>query len=374
MPSARYLKSLLTAHCYRFWRAVFFVALLSLSGAVSGQVGGEGVFAFLDLPVTPRVAGLGGKVASCQELNTSGMGAYNPSLITPAMHGQLEVGSSLFYGGMAYSHTSFFYQLNRGGIVGGSMRGIWYGRMTRRGELGEAQGTFSAYDLAFSAHWAYSLGDHFRVGVSLTPIYSQLESYWALGLILDAGVSYVSSSGLFNASLLLKNFGGSVRPYSRGNHEWAPVELLIGCSYTLENAPLRFFLTIQNLNRWNTRYMYHAHYTGNEGDMHPAKEKVWPEHHHQAEVAAHPIVGLEIIPSRFFFLQIAYNYSRRQQLGIAGQFWFEGFSYGLGLNVGRFTLHYSRAHYHRAGGTNHLAIAWQFISLQRGGVRLPQGF
>ena len=88
-------------------------------------MGGRGVFAFLELPMSPRLAGLGGKIASISEQVSSGLGIYNPALIAPNAHGALEAGVSLYYANIRYDYASYFHNLYPVGMLGVSLRQVW---------------------------------------------------------------------------------------------------------------------------------------------------------------------------------------------------------------------------------------------------------
>lgn len=339
---------------------------------VCAQSGGRGVFAFLDVPVTPRIAGLGGKVATAGAIDPCGVGAYNPAQITPKLHAHGEAAFSIYYGGVKYSSLAYFHYLPWGHMVGVSARQMWYGAFTRRDEYGNDEGHFFAHDFTLALHYAAQLGDHISFGVSFAPIYSQLERYKAFGAVLDVGVLFTGDDGLFTASLLVKHFGGTIKPYSRGHYAWAPFELLAGVSYTLEHAPLRFILTLQHLESWNQRFFRPDSYTDHLADITEAKKDIHVGDRIAAELVAHPILAVEITPSRYFFLQLGYNPSRWQQFGLQGMPFFEGLSYGFGVRVRRFGLHFSRSHYHRAGATNHVSVCWSFGRERRNGMRLPR--
>lgn len=345
--------------------------LLCFTPSAVAQSGGRGVFAFLDAPVSPRIAGLGGKVATVGAIDACGAGVYNPAQLSPAQQAQAEAAFSLYYAGVKYSNLAYFHLLPWGHMAGISARQMWYGEFIGRDEYGLEQGRFSAYDFSLSLHYAFPLGDNVALGASITPIYSQFEKYKAFGVVLDAGLHYTSGDGLFTASLLAKNFGGTLKPYSPGHYAWAPFELLAGVSYTLENAPLRFIITLQHLENWNQRFLRAESYSDHLADISWAKHDLKLGDRIAAELLAHPIFAIEITPSRYFFLQLGYNPSRGQQLGLQGLPFIEGLSYGFGVHIRRFGLHFSRAHYLRAGATNHMSVCWRFGKTRRGGMRLP---
>jgi hypothetical protein len=66
--------------------------------------------------------------------------------------------------------------------------------------------------------------------------------------------------------------------------------------------------------------------------------------------------GLEFTPGKVFYLNMGYNYKRREELKLADKPGMVGFSWGCGLKIHMVHVSFGRARYHLAGVTNHLTI------------------
>ena len=74
-------------------------------------------------------------------------------------------------------------------------------------------------------------------------------------------------------------------------------------------------------------------------------------------IMRHLVFSTELTIARRIFLRAGYNYGRRQEFKVASKPATVGFSWGIGIKVNRFTISYSRATYHLAGGTNQISIS-----------------
>jgi hypothetical protein len=70
----------------------------------------------------------------------------------------------------------------------------------------------------------------------------------------------------------------------------------------------------------------------------------------------HLIFGIEFIPTKNFYVNLGYNYKRRQEMKIEDKVGMVGFSFGFGLKINRFRISYGRASYHVAGASNHFSV------------------
>jgi len=74
----------------------------------------------------------------------------------------------------------------------------------------------------------------------------------------------------------------------------------------------------------------------------------------------HAIFGVEILPTENFYINLGYNYLRRQEMKIPLRVAMVGFSWGFGFKVSKFHFSYGRASYHIAGGSNHFSLSTNF--------------
>jgi len=335
------------------------VVVLCLVARVLGQRGGESTYAYLQLPIAPRIAALGGKVPGYGGEKDLSLSIANPAFAHIRLHNTVEVSGSLFFADVKYSYVSYFHAIDSTLTIGGHLRQMWYGNFARRDERGNMEGHFGAYEMALGLHASYQLPKGWSVGATLTPLYSSLERYWSFGLACDLAVGYSDNEGLVSAGLIAQNIGGTLKTFS-GRHEDAPFELLAGAKFRMRYAPLVFVFTLQHLENWQRRFMRETAYSGvlAKGSDPNDKPSTWQEV--STELLAHPIVGVEFHPSRYFFVQASYNHGRRMEMITPAQYSLEGFAWGFGVQVRRIALRFSRAVYHLSGASNHLSVAVYF--------------
>lgn len=349
---------------------IVFVCTLTLhSTHATAQSGGEKSFAFLNLPISPRLAALGGKAPALINLPEPSLAVYNPALASEELHMNIEAGFTLYYAGIKYNHAAYFHNLPQYGILGASMRQIWYGRFQERNEMGEHLGSFTAYDMAINMHYAFAPIESLSIGITVSPIISAIERYTAFALTADLGLLYQSTDKLFSAAILARNIGGSLKHYNPRQRERAPFELLAGVTVTLKHAPIRFIFTLQNLENWRLRHIAEESYYPVHGDGRgeAATVSLWKKIYSEALV--HPLIGVEVTPSKYFYLQVGYNHKMQRDMHVEARRWISGLSYGAGLRIKRFALSYSRTHYHLHGATNHIAL---YLNLAPNGTTVPE--
>ncbi len=323
---------------------------------VLAQGNGTRSYTFLDLPISPRLTALGGKSPTLAGDKDPGLALFNPALASDTLHNHLEVGASLYFADIVFNHLGYFYSLPGVGTLGLGVRQIWYGEFTRTDELGAKLGSFSAYDMGICLLYSRPILPNLSVGATLTPILSHIETYNSLALTLDLGANYTSTDGDFSAGLVARNIGGSLTRYA-DKTEYAPFELVGGASLQLAHAPLRFLFTLQHLENWNYRFYRGDAYSSAVRVLPPdsPRSNVWQRILY--ETLAHPIVGIEFTPVRYFYAQVSYNFHRAQEMALEEHAGLEGISWGIGIRIRRFSFNFARSRYHAHGANNHLSIA-----------------
>ena len=321
--------------------------------------GREG-YAFLHLAEAPRLAALGGKAPALVHGLQPGVAVHNPALALPELHQYLQVAYTLMYAGLNYSQASYFHELPSLGMVGASVRQLWYGRFNGYDEQGQPTGSFTAYDVALALHYNQEIAQGLHVGFSLAPIISSIERYTSFALAMDIGVLYYTPNRLFAASLLCRNLGSGLKGYTPRRRELTPLELMAGVDITLAHAPLRFLITLQNLENWHLRYNPNTSYRRlfGDGKAEDHRETVWEAI--LGEALAHPIIGVEITPVKYVYFQLGYNHSRRMEMQLEARPFLVGFSWGIGVEYRHFQFNFSRSLYHLHGAMNHVSVGYCF--------------
>jgi len=327
------------------------ICCLAFTSICAAQLGGESTYQFLNLIASPRQAALGGKVITNYDYDVTG-GLFNPATINRDMDNQLALNYSSYLGGISYGSAAYAYTWDRHvQTFHFGMTYINYGSFDGYDLNGASTGTFSGNEAALSAGYAYQIPfTDFYLGANLKLITSKLEQYNSLGIAADFGAMYINERLDFHAALVIRNLGTQITTYA-GMNEKLPLEIDLGLSQTLENMPLRWHLTFENLQQWPIGFSNPSRAT-TDLDGNQTQEKVGFFN----EVLRHTIVGAELFPERGFNIRMAYNFRRAEELRILEQRNFSGLSFGLGIKLNKLRFSYTHARYSGASNANFFGV------------------
>jgi len=333
------IKKLLTSFCLLFLMTSY------------AQLGGETTYQFLNLVSSPRQAALGGKTLTNVDYDVT-QALYNPSTINLDMDNQLALNYSSYLGDINYGTAAYGYTYDRRNqTFFAGMTYINYGQFDGYDEQGTSTGSFSGSEAALSIGHSRQVGySDFYLGGTIKFITSKLEQYNSFGVAVDAGLLYINEDIEFQATLVVRNFGAQLTTYA-GQNEPLPFEVAFGMSQTLENVPIRWHLTFENLQKWPIGSPNPARATTDlEGNQ--TEESVG----FLGQVLRHTIVGLELFPRGGFQLRIGYNFRRAEELRILDQRNFSGLSAGISIKLNKLRFSYTHAKYTSASNANFFGI------------------
>lgn len=334
-------------------RVVLNLILFLIVCQSSAQVGGEGAYQFLNLSTTPRIAALGGKVASLENPEL-GIALFNPSLLTSEMHNQLALSYVGYYAGVKYGSVLYSRNIEKFGTIGIGITEVSYGSFIEANEGGTITGNFTASDMAFNLIYSRAIDSAFTVGINVKPLYSHLYTYNSFGIAADLGVNYHRPNSLFSAGLVLKNIGTMIKPYT-DDYEKLPFEIVLGISKKLAHAPFRFIITLHQLQNMNMSYKRpEAESSTLGGDEVTKDSKI---KNLSDEALSHAILGVEFTPIKSFTFRVGYNYQRRNELKVDEKVSSVGFSWGFGIKISTFQLSYGQSRYHLSGPSKFFSIS-----------------
>ncbi|MCB0446655.1 MAG: type IX secretion system protein PorQ [Gelidibacter sp.] len=315
------------------------------------QLGGEATYQFLNLVSSPRQAALGGKVITNFDYDVIG-GLYNPAAINPEMDNQLSLNYSSYLGGISYGTAAYAYTWDRHvQTFHIGMTYINYGTFDGYDENGISTGTFTGNEAALSFGYAYQIPfSDFYLGANGKIITSKLEQYNSIGGAVDVAMMYIDERLDFHAALVVRNLGTQFTTYA-GLQEKLPLEVNFGMSQTLENVPLRWHLTFENLQKWPIGASNPARAT-TDLDGNQTQEKVG----FLNETLRHTILGAELFPEGAFNVRLGYNFRRAEELRIVDQRNFSGLSFGIGLKMNKMRFSYTHARYTGASNTSFFGL------------------
>lgn len=319
--------------------------MLSLTG--SSQIGGKYVYQFLNLAQSPRQAALGGKTVTVVDYDVM-QAIYNPAVLNIDMHKQLSVNYGSYYGEVSYGTAAYAYTWDQHvQTFHAGIQYVNYGTFEGYDELGNRTSDFTGSEAALSFGYAYNVPwTNFYMGANLKLISSTLESYNSWGAATDIGFLYIDEKNDINFGLSIRNVGFQIKPYADTN-EKLPLSIDFGVSQLLEHVPIRWHLTLENLQEWNIAFS-NPNRSQETLDGNVEEEKV----SFMNNALRHVIIGAELFPEKGFNIRLGYNFRRAEELRIVDQRNFSGISAGFGLRIGKLRFNYSYSRYTVAANTS----------------------
>jgi hypothetical protein len=337
-----------------FKKQIFFVIFLT-SSLSFGQVGGKAIYQFLDLGTSPRQAALGGKLITIYDADVN-QALFNPATINEKMDNHLSLNYGSLFGEVTYGTASYAYTFDRRTqTFHAGVNYVNYGNFDGYDENGVATNSFTGSEIALSVGYAYNIPySDIYVGANAKLISSTLESYNSFGGAIDLGAIYIDDYNDINVALAIRNIGTQFTTYA-GANEKLPLEIIAGVSQQLENVPLRWHLTLENLQQWNVSFSNPARAQGNiDGGSTPEKVSFFNN------ALRHLIIGAELFPEKAFNVRLGYNFRRSQELSIEEQRTFSGISLGFGLRFNKIKFNYSYSRYTLAANTSLFGLTINF--------------
>lgn len=339
---------------------VVLAGMLTLSAGAMAQAG-RAVFSFLELPYSARHNALGGENVSLSD-GDLGMALNNPALLSWETHNILSLNYAYYGAAMNFASASYGYNWGHN-YTGYAIHYLDYGKFDYADEYGNRPGvTFSARDMLIDLMYARQLSHHFRIGVALKPVYSHYEVYNSFALGADVGGYYCMPDSSLQIGLTLQNIGWQLKGFYSDEYgqklSMLPLNLQLGLSYKLAHAPLRFSLTVHNLQTWKLGY------NGIEetwGDAGKKTKDTWYN-----MLFSHTVWAVDIVPKKDnFWLTLSYNHRRHSELTFQDNFSLAGFALGAGLHVKSVRVGVAAAQYTRANFTFQTTLSLSMSELMK---------
>lgn len=329
---------------------LFFVCTVSYS-----QIGGKYTYQFLNLVTAPRQAALGGKPITIYDEDVNQVN-FNPAAINVEMDNHLSLNYANYYGEITYGTASYAYTYDRHlQTFQAGVNYVNYGSFDGFDENGQATTSFTGSEIALSLGYGYNIPyTDIHIGASAKLISSSLETYHSLGGAIDLGAIFIDQRNDVNWALVIRNIGTQFSTYN-GVYEKLPLEIIVGVSQELEHVPIRWHLTIENLQQWNIAFSNPVR-TESSFDGDSKQEKI----SFVNNALRHLVTGVELFPKKAFNLRLGYNFRRAEELKILEQRNFSGVSVGFGLKMNKLKFNYSYSRYTLAGNTSLFGLTINF--------------
>ncbi|MBS7787079.1 type IX secretion system protein PorQ [Flavobacterium sp. CYK-55] len=334
---------------------LLFLALFLCGTVGYAQVGGQSVYQFLNMVTSPRQAALGGKTITIYDADVN-QGHFNPAAINPDMDNRFAINYGSYYGEVTYGTAAYAYTYDRHvQTLHAGVNYVNYGQFDGYDETGTPTSSFTGSEIALSMGYALNIpSSNWHIGANAKLINSTLESYNSFGAALDIGSIYVDDQNDINWAVVVRNLGTQISTYA-GTKEKLPTELMVGVSQKLQNVPLRWHLTLENLQQWEVSFSNPARAKNSiDGSSEPEKVSFFNN------ALRHVIIGAELFPDRGFNVRVSYNFRRGEELRLLEQRNFSGISVGLGLKMGRLKFDYSYSRYTLAANTSLFGLTIDF--------------
>lgn len=331
---------------YKSLIVLFLIAQFGFS-----QIGGQNTYQFLNLPVNPAQSAMGGKVVTSLSYNPS-MGLLNPANINEDMAGQVSANYMNYIADIGYGTASYAHKVNeKYGVLQAGVTYIDYGNFDGFDEFGNETADFGGNEVAVSMGYAYQLPDtRFSFGINIKAITSRLEQYSSFGMASDIGVTYYNPESKWIFSGVLRNAGGQLKAFDEVT-ESLPLELIFGMSKELEKVPIRWHVTLENMQEWDLAFRNPSR---DETDLEGNVTRDDPSFLNN--VFRHTVFGVELFPNGGFTVRLGYSFRRAEELRVIDQRSFAGLSGGFQIKFNRFRFSYSYMRFNQAASSSFFGV------------------
>ncbi|WP_439129986.1 type IX secretion system protein PorQ [Polaribacter sp.] len=326
---------------------------------IYGQVGGEQVYQFLNIPTSARQIALGGEVLNLNDdINQP---TWNPSTINNNIDRRLSVNYSSYLAGINIGSVSYAREISRRfGTIHANITYLNYGSLIGADEQGNETGNFNANDIALSIGYAYNFpNSNIYVGTNLKFITSTISIFNSTGVALDFALLYSSPFKPFSITLVARNIGTQITSFD-STKEKLPLKVSLGGSYKLEYVPLKWYFTLDNLQKWDVSVPNPSEQTTDlEGNV--TSEKIG----FLNNTLRHFVIGAELFPEKLINIRLGYNFRRAAELKLQNARTFSGISFGFGIKMNRFKFNYANSRFHAASNVSTFSLEIDLDSRRR---------
>ena len=314
------------------------------------QIGGNGVYQFLNLSSSARQIALGGEVLNLY--NDVNQASWNPAVINNEMDGKLALNYSSYLSDINIGSISYARLISRRfGTIHGSINYLDYGSIIGADEEGNETREFSANDISVSLGYSLNLPwTNLYFGTNLKFINSNIDNFSSVGIAGDVGVFYYSPYKNYTFTLVARNFGTQIKTFN-GTREKLPFKVALGASYKLNYVPLKWYLTIDNLQKWDISVPNPSEQTTDlEGNI--TNEEIG----FLNNALRHFVIGAELFPESAINIRAGYNFRRAAELKLQEVRTFGGVSFGFGIKMNKFKFNYAYSKYHSASNSSTFSL------------------
>ncbi|WP_139958708.1 type IX secretion system protein PorQ [Flavicella sediminum] len=329
----------------------FLIPLLFSVLIARSQTGGEAVYSFLNLPTSARQIALGGSALTISgDINQP---MWNPATIDSDLNNLAALNYTNFLAGIKLGSFMYATRFHKKlGVFHSSVKYLDYGTLTRADESGNITGSFKAYDLAVSLGYAHHIKSlNLDVGANVKIINSLIDTFSSVGMAMDLAFMYKDIYSPFKISLVFRNIGTQLKTFN-GTNEKIPLQISLGASSQLEHVPIKWFVSIDNLQQWDISTANPSNATYDiESDSFEEEEISFGNN-----AMRHFVFGVELFPDSKLTFRLGYNHRKAKELSIIDKRTSSGLSYGFGLKIPHGQLNYALSKFHPSANSNTFSL------------------
>ncbi|MCQ2322595.1 MAG: type IX secretion system protein PorQ [Bacteroidales bacterium] len=341
--------------------------LMLLAIDIQGQTT-KGTYSFMDVTNSARVAALGGTMLPIYDTTDVQLAIYNPSVIDKGMHNALALSYVNYYAGMNFATVQYSRTFRKAGSFAATVQYHNYGTMNYADATGTLTGgTFTPSDYLFTIGWGRRLTPRWSIGANVKFGGIQHEAYKTFAVAADVALHYHSKSG-WMMTVGARNAGVETYDNIPGNvRNKLPFHLSAGVAKRLEHVPFLISIMYDDIQSWKRTYDDPLDLEGNYDPISGEYRKKSGVGEFADNFMRHIVFGGELYVGKHVVLRLGFNYGRRQDLKTPAKKGMCGFSYGVGINVWKFTINYSRSEMHIYGSPNYVTITTNLDRFIKGG-------
>ena len=323
----------------------------------------DGTYNFLNMTSSARVAALGGTILPIIGSDIQIVGS-NPSLINSAMNNSLSLSYVNYYNDINFGAIQYGRMFDKIGGFVASVQYNDYGDFYYSDETGVQENTmFSVSDYVINIGYGRQLNERLSIGINFKFAGIQYENNVSCAIASDIAGTYINKAG-WVFSLVAHNIGYEIYNNFQESSPRLPFNMLLGASKKLEHLPLTFIFVYNNLHRWDLSYDDPLDLENNYDPMTGTMKKKSKLDAFADNFFRHMVVAGELNLGKNLVLRVGYNYGLRKNMISPTKKGAVGLSYGIGINVYKFTINYSRSEMHIHGSPNYITITTNLDSFK----------
>lgn len=341
---------------------VLFLLLMTVNILFAQQK--DGTYTFLSTTNSARVAALGGVMLPIYDSDIQ-LVTFNPSLINSEINNSMSLSYVDYFNDINFGTVQYGHSFEKIGSFVGTIQYHNYGDFFYSGETGIVEtNQFYVSDYAINLGWGRQLNDRLSIGANLKFAGIQYEDNSSFAIAVDVAGTYITKSN-WVISLAARNIGSELYNNYQSYNNSLPFRMQIGTSKKLEHLPLTIVVVYDNLQKWDLSYYDPLDLEGNYDPMtgeYLEKKKV---DKFAKNLFSHFVFASELNLGKNLSIRLGYNYGYRQTMKSPTRKGVVGLSYGVGINVYKFNISYSRSEMHIHGSPNYITITTNLNSFKK---------